>query len=477
MIKKALISLAICCSTTVFAADIFKADSYYTSQKYQLAYKEYMKATERGNPHAFYQLGTMYHKGLGVERDPINTLLFFSLAAEYDFQKSKQFVDKIWTMIPESRHTEIKSTIAHVAQQLGEHSTNKRLFPVVIPERLGQKITFEGDAVLDNKYFGDDVEGEEYGIEEELGLDEGLTLVVTSKKQPFLVVDHDLYKDGSIRNVTEVQKLGNVRGLQKDFELFPIKQPLFNGKPVDFVSRAFIGAAVYDKFTMRRENESMFHQIRKLGNTLRAGTTISDRYYYAMAMLSFTWLEQEEGQAEQLLLELANEGHPAAMYEYGLKLYREQRDIETAIAWITMASKYGLERAEYRIAKILQSSPWVINDEKKALYWYDSAKDKGNVAAAIRATEIRLLSDKLYDWDQAWVDLKFIEQNHVRNPEYYYLLALAHKDKENRDFRLVVQNLEKAISLGETRHYDMSEWEALLSKLTTGSFYIHDDIE
>ena len=70
-------------------------------------------------------------------------------------------------------------------------------------------------------------------------------------------------------------------------------------------------------------------------------------------------------------------------------------------------------------------------------------------------------------------------QNHnynagANNPEYFYLLGLSHRYRENRVFTNVVDNLRKAISLGQRKNWDVSDWEALLRDLTTGTVYIQD---
>ncbi len=117
-----------------------------------------------------------------------------------------------------------------------------------------------------------------------------------------------------------------------------------------------------------------------------------------MALLNFPWLSQKEGEAEERLLALSIAGHPGAMYEYGMLLYREQRDIPVAIQWISQSSKYGLARAEYRLGKILTSSPWVEHDEEKALFWFESAMTKAHLPSAIRAIDIKLnATDKASD--------------------------------------------------------------------------------
>ena len=97
-------------ASSVFAADIFKADRLFTEKNYHQAKQEYLKAAKIGNPHAYYQLANMYYKGLGSEQDPLNALIYFSLAAEYNFHNSEEVLNTILKGISaESRDTVINT--------------------------------------------------------------------------------------------------------------------------------------------------------------------------------------------------------------------------------------------------------------------------------------------------------------------------------------------------------------------------------
>lgn len=196
-----------------------------------------------------------------------------------------------------------------------------------------------------------------------------------------------------------------------------------------------------------------------------------------MALQSFTWLTQEEGKVEQRLQDLSKQGHPLAMLEYGLKLYREQKDIPKAIEWISLAGSYGVSRAEYRLGKLLTTSPWVTYDEKKALFWFESTVKKGHIPATLKTIELKLTANdkSLHDQDRAEVLLERIAAAQTANPEYFYLLALSHKNRENRDYTQVISNLEKAIFMGQTKNWNVEEWQDLLAKLTRGNVYISDE--
>ncbi len=490
MYKKLLTIALFSISSTIFAADIFKADRHFTEKNYSLAKQEYLKAAKVGNPHAYYQLANMYYKGLGGEQDIINALIYFDLAAEHDFHNTKSILDSILNSIPaESRDTVLK-ILDDNKQSHGKQKILDKYFPIIDEKTLSMKVTFDGEATIETVYHQDDIDLESLNPEldgndfyDENGdldsVDDSLALLISTPKTPFLVVDHDINPDGSVRYVSEVQKFGLYKDLLEEFKLFPLAKPEFDGKPIDFISRTYLGAAAYSKFTLARENERKYQDIIRQVRRFRNSEAINDQFNLAMIMLNFPWVEQEENEPESILLSLAKKGHSPAMYEYGLKLYREQRDIKQAIHWISEASKYGLIRAEYRLGKILQTSPWVLNDERKALFWYQSAMEKGDVSARIRAIDILLTTkdESLKDVKLATEYLAPLAESQSRNPEYFYLTALSYRYAEQRQFKLTVDNLERAILTGQMANWDVSEWQDLLARITTGSVYISDEPE
>lgn len=473
-------------STSALSADIFKADKFYKAGQYTEAKQEYLAAAELGNPHAYYQLATMSFQGLGSQQDLVDAMVYFSLAAEDKFHNSEQIVNNILANLSAESTSAYQAMMTEYKNNHGKAIIDGKFFPELNTTALKTKVKFEGKTALEKKYYSDDVSYHSLvtpqfynsggygsgGVED--------SLVIQHSKEPFLILDIDVSPDGSIRNYSEVQKFGNssvAKRLMNEFTLFPIEKPDYQGKSVDFVHRVYLGTAKDSKFTLVEDDNPLYREVILAKRKLKDSKNINDQYQYAMALMNFTWLSQEEGEAEQRLLELAKLGHPGAMYEYGLKLYREQRNMDDAIHWISKASTYGLTRAEYRLAKILQSSPWVKNDEQKALYWYQAAMEGGHQTSALRVAEIKLtaLDQSLRDIEGASKILAEVARKQNNNPEYYYLLALAQKDSDNRDFTQVVENLETAISKGQRANWDVSEWQELLDRITTGNVTIFEN--
>ncbi|XPF96286.1 sel1 repeat family protein [Colwellia sp. RE-S-Sl-9] len=484
---------------TVFGTNIFEADKLFKQKQYQEARKAYSASVKLGSPHAFYQLGTIYHQGLDVVKDPISSYIWFSLAAEYNFNDAQQVSDKIYQLLSKKSQEQSQKLLTSLKQNLGKSVINQRYFPLLNQELLNEKVTFGGAGKLEVNYqdfelildsFDTNFESniaDDAGENDPFFIDEDDPFAeedsnpafqrptnTMARKVPFLIVDYDVGPDGSIRNVRKVQEIGYSRTILETFVFSTFPAPNFKENRINFLNRSYIGSAFYSKFRMKEENELLFDRVRRHAKKLKKSNQFNDQYQYAMMLCTFTWLEQEKGEAEQRLKNLAEQGHPFAQYEYGAKLYREQTDIQQGIHWISQASKYGLAKAEYLLATILLHSPWVQQDEKKALFWFESAIKQDHQAAKLQATALKLLAidSSLHDIPGAIVYLTELEDSQINNPEYYFLLSVSHKNRENRNFREVIRYIEKAIDLGEKYNWDVGYWQGLLEKWTTGSVYI-----
>lgn len=485
-------------------ANIFKADQLFSEEKYQQALSEYAKSANIGSPHAFYQLGTLSLRGLGTELDSINAYVWFSLAAEYGFSDSTMIAKEIFGLLSDADKQSAQTLLSQMEKQLGKWAVHDKYFPVIKQEYLAERVTFGGKGRLDVNYTDPDLilseseltpDGFSTGNEDSLFLSDGQTFSGLSsvepgrlnallqprahsieRRTPFLIVEYDVGPDGSIRNMRQVQEIGYARTLKERFVFSTFAAPTFNQKRVNFVNRTYIGAATYGLFQMKDANERLFFKLRRHARKLRASDELEDKYQYAMMLLTFKWLKREEGEVDRRLKEVAQSGHPRAQYEYGAKLYREQTDPMQAIHWISEASKYDFYKAEYFLGNILLHSPWVEKDEKKALFWFESAMQKDDQNAGLKAAKLKLLAtDKsLHDIPSATQYLEKLKETQTNNPEYYFLLAVAHKDKDNRDFKLAVRYIKRAIRLGEKFNWDVSYWQGLLTKWTTGAVYIID---
>ncbi|WP_017445091.1 tetratricopeptide repeat protein [Gayadomonas joobiniege] len=498
-----IVSFSLCISgINMLHANIFKGDKFYAEKNYPMALEEYKKSAEIGSPPAYYQLGTMYYKGQGVKKNNINALIWFSLAAEYQFNDSESALSQMLAALPEEQRLYVEQLVAAFQKRFGKQVIQSKYYPELITANLASKITFGGQGELATQYetlneifaMQTDIEIEtdsfDFGGSSGFGeadFNDGFSDTGDTNSpdpldnlfnRPYLLIaDYDVAPDGSVRNIVPVQSIGFTRRAEEELQTLTLPKPNFNGQFVNFVNRTGMGFANYDKFQMADEMPAFYDRMRRIARKTKNSDKAEDIYKYAMVLKLFPWIRQEEGEAMKKLEQAANLEHPRAQYEYGLTLYREQNNVAKGIHWISSAAKYGLDTAEYRLGHILHTSPYVVNDEKKALFWYQLAAEKNHQPAMLKSAELKLLANdpSLHDQKGAIDLLAAVANDQNYNPSYHYLYAVSRIKGEYRNFREVVQHMRRAIDLGEDLNWDVSAWEKQLDSWTTGRVTISQE--
>lgn len=481
--KKCLAALlAAALSFNSFAVNVLKANTEFKKGNYAVALPLYEEGAKLGNAHAQYQLGVLYSKGLGVEPNVVSSMIYLSMAAEQEYHNAQSIIKNMRSSLDEQDLLLLNKAIEE--EKKAHQITQQQFLPELRQSTMNMKVTFDGKKALEQKvYFEELVEFQNFVDElqnsggfDDLDDGESLDVAIVVNNPGFLVVENDVASDGSVRYIRDIQKSGNTRRFLDAYKLFPLGQPEVVDKPTEFVHRAYMAAAIDDQFYLNDNLPQLYKETRRILRAAKNKPSLETLYQYAMAMVIFPWMQSDEGEAEMLLKNLAEKGHPGAMYEYGLQLYIQQKEISEAVRWITNASKYGLSRAEYRLGKLLQMSPWVVSDEKKALFWFESAAEKSDEAASLHVAKIKLTANdkSLMDVSGAIKHLEDIANSQSLNPEYQYLLSISYRLRPERDFKKSVELLEKAISMGMRTNWDTSEWQALLAKMLQGNITVTD---
>jgi len=493
-IIKTLIILLVFVNYSVLANNIKQADNYFEQKKYSLALNEYLSVSDTKEPKVYYQLGVMHYKGLGVEADSFKALVWFSLAAEKNYDNSVEIVNNLIANVDPEEKPQINALIKTSQLLYTQQAVFRKYQPQLNKTNLKQRIKFD-----DYENISDVEINTNEGTEDALSMFmatqsggssvegfEGFTSYDTfasenefSNTEPcFLIADYDIAPDGSIRNIAQVKTRGSVKSAEYDLSMNNLPKPTFNDQSVSFINRTYLGIANYNRFRMRKDYYSLYKAMRSLTDQLSESDSAKDQYSYGMALMHFPWLSQESGDVNELLKGAAESGYALAKYEYGLKLYREQKDLKQAVYWLFEAAKNNLSQAQYRLARIFLDSPWVIHDENKALFWLEQAASKGHLTSKLKSAEIKLLStdEGLQDVKGAVAYLTEIDELQNQNPEYQYLQAMAAAKKVNRELSVAVKHIRKAIKLGKSLNWDVTSWQAQLKSWTSGGRVFVQDL-
>jgi TPR repeat protein len=494
--KIIIATLLLLISLPNWAGNISVADNYFLQKKYDLAIKEYLDVAQIGNPTAYYQLGVIYDQGLGTNTDSLKALIWFSLSAEYGYEDSAELAEQLLANISAEQRDQAIALVSYFQKSFGKENIDNRYYPKLITKNVESKIYFGekkgqhgADFIIDENIISDSSNAENI-IEENLNdtidpfdedeMDNNADIQHLATQgsynrllggPSFLIADYDIAPDGSIRNITPVQTIGIADKTIKNLKYNQLPTPKFIDKGVHFVNRSYLGIAGYDKLRIRREHQALYYRVKKKLSKYSKSNLPQDQYKHAMLLINFPWLTQEEGEADKLLKNAAEHGHTIAKYEYGLKLYRDQIDIDQAIYWLSEATKQGNSNAQYRLARILLDSPWVVNDEKKASFWLEEAMKQKHPHAKLKLAELKLLASdkKLHDVNNAVLFLKELKIEQENNPQYLYLQAMAHAKMEPRKLSEAFIYMREAIELGNNFHWDVEPWRQQLNKWTGGT--------
>ena len=511
--KRIIVSLLLL-GTTLSNANVLQGDKFFKEQKFDLAKSEYEASAQVGNAHAYYQLGSIYLKGLGsTKQDVSKALVYFNLAAESNFSDAKEIADTLASLMPVEHQAVHDDLVQGLKKHFGKQAISAKYFPQLIEGSLAKRVVLGNaqlnfnDSDLIDVYDVIDASIEDSFLQEPQGsrtisfvpqhyispndlmpsyAPGGVPVVKRFASQPVegwvlgdqrnLIIDMDIGTDGSIREMNVFKNTIVPKRMIRQIAYHSLEaQPLFDNKKVPFVIRYRGYNSARTRNMMEYEAPEAFKFYRHVARRLKEKTDIENRYKYVMALTYHPWLNQEEGELEARLLELAELGHPQAQLELGMHLYREQKDIDKAIHWISQAASYGLTEAEYRLGRLFIESPWIIKDERKSLFWLTKASNKEHVVATQQIAKVKLTgSDNIFDVEGAKACLDKVSNERATHPEYHYLRALTFVKQEQRSMPQALASIRKAITLGDNLNWDVTEWQQLLDSWTTGDVNIQD---
>ena len=474
------------------AMDIFQANANFQLGQYEQALTDYQQLAELGSAQAFYQLGLMHYQGLGTEADSFKALMWFSLAAEQRYSDAQQVSTDLLALASDEQRPAIEQVLTDIKARYGVAVVQQKYFPILNTNVVGQKIEFinpdgsQGKLDFHDNYdidIGEAIVSTSFDQESSsidyllLGRPNAITI---QNRVYFAVVDHDIGRDGSVRNAQPLQVNGYIQPALNLLTITRFAQPRFNEQAVSFFQRSYLGMSGYNRQYARTEQFVRFYvSLNRRVKKLKTSSTIEDQYQYAVALMTFPWLTADKQELDTVLAQLAEAGHALAQYEYGSLLYREQRDIRAAVHWLNEASKAGVAKARYRLGRLLLSSPYVERDEHKALFWFEQAATATYVPALLGGAELKLLAtdDSLHDVGRACDYLAQIPAEDRHNPEYKYLQAMTYFSQQPRQLAKAVEHLRDAISLGNTFNWDVSDWEQRLNEWTSNGKVQVTDME
>ena len=446
----------------------------FLSGNYEEALDDYMSFAEVGSVEAFYQLGSMYESGKGTTRDPIQAFAWLNLARQDNYRNSGVIADELFNSFSKNEKALAHQKAQRYLSQYGKVALREKFYPKLLP--TDEKVSFPEKEVANYAYVGMEDEGETYPdalYETEFFQPSVFQPSVTGG----MVVDYEIYPDGSRRDLTMVYLSTHAATLSaRDIKFKKSPPPTFKGEGTHFLGRAYWGLSTASESFLEKYQRYFYFRISKEFREIREGQTAAHKYSQALMMMSHRWLETEKGEAVRLLTEAATAGIAEAQYLLGTVLYREQKRLPEAIGWIEKSAAQGYATAEYRLGRLMLASPFIEKDEEKALFWLRKAALRGMPLAIKKAASLELFaeSESLINTKEAMEFIQKIDYYYHNDPEITFMKGLANLKKKPRNFRrgtsLLLDGIEEAKEYG----WDVTEWEKIYDSYTQQNVWVID---
>lgn len=490
-------------------ANILQADAAYENEQYAQALTQYQAAAKVGQARAMHTLGLMYYHGQGMEApDYVKSTYWYKRAAEFDFFDAQEIYQSLKVRLSSNQRKALELLVKETDAQESKAAIQANILPNLIPDNLSNRIQFsDQDTLLNNinddlgftedlftsadqfnmdafqalsldtsdsfdaAYYSMRFPGVEHGSGFGLGIDFSRHGSLMDK--PFyLVADIVIHPDGTVRDIEVIQSFGYIhRGLRRLRET-RYATPHFDGTPVLLHKRIELGLARFNlsRFRLADNYPYVYRGINRVLKNAKQDPSAFNQYKKAVALLNFSGLWRQDNEVENLLKSAAEQGLAEAQYVLSNHWIKKQTHIEDAMKWLQISAQQGLVNAEYKLADMILNSPWVEKDEAKALFWYEKAAAQTHVFGLRKAAELKLTAkDKtLRDPKSALYQLEKIYEFEKSNPEYLFLLASAWEQQADRNRKLAVKYLKKAIFRAKQLGWDTEKWDAILDVWTSG---------
>ncbi len=321
---------------------------YGVPQDYTSSAKWFAKAVENGNSFAAYSLGSQYHRGQGVEKNPEEAYQLFYIAA-----------------------TDVKKPNAYAQYQLGKmcsEGVGTEVDPIVAASWYRQAyqgfLNMEQTSADDKLYY-------------RLG---SMNLSGTGTEVDLRKAREYFEKAAELENPDALYGLGKLY-LRNDFDGYDTVQATHYLEEAARKGHAY-AQYLWGKLLLRGEviPQNIADGIQWLEKSAAQDNA------YAQYLLGKTYLQgnlvsQDSSKATVYLERAAAQGNLFALYTLG-KAYLSgdvlPQNISRGIELLTEAAESNMDMAQYALAKLYLADELVPMDTEKALYWLWKAVEKKN---------------------------------------------------------------------------------------------------
>lgn len=361
--KMAIVFFCLMVSNMV-KADFSSAMENYEAKKFPEAMAELKRLASLGHRDSQLNVGVMYFRGEGVDKDLVEGYSWVALAASDNNAERSRIRDALMAKMDAAQKQKALARTEYLLSQYGEAALKEKLTPVLISD-------------ADCKF----------------------KLTPTYQKIPSY--PRAMREEGSEASVDvdfTVDKLGYARdysivySTKKGFEAHTLDavkfwryQPVVTeGKPVEVVVKQ---VRIYYRMAQNQWNKkSVDKYVTDLRSKAENGSA-RDMYAFAYITNLVSELKVERKESNGWFLKAATAGMPLAQYEIGKSLIRGegcQEDMEKGIQWLTLAAQDSSPDAQYFLGVSLLGSDEFAKNKAQGINWLQHAATAKHTKASMR---------------------------------------------------------------------------------------------
>ena len=446
---KNILTLALGQFLSISNANIIDAQNYFDQKDYVQSFKEYQKLAQLGNVRAQYNVGIMFFKGQGVEKNTLDAYAWLMVAEAID-PEVKQFLKLVEKDLNPEDFAAAKANGSNLTKLYGYKQSETLLGPVE-KEAISQQGTQK--SYIWFKTRKSSLKKVDYPQR-----------ALKKSGRGWVDLSYNIYPDGSVRDINITHQ-------------YP--HELFAPSAIDFISKqnydAYQGNS---KITLEHEFYTSYRikygiygisfinskMKRKIADLLKTALSGSHEAQYQYTNLYYTILNNGGGVSEKTinkwLFRSAQFGLADAQFRLGENIYYGQsckQDRQKGLDWILRAAQKNNIEAQYLAYHLLRNSDLHNISGKTAQYWLKKSAENGSLIGQIKYAKYisRKENSTFTDIDLAFKHLDNYAKHIAQTADWHQTRALLFS-KTSKPSE-AEKAITKAIKLAKKSHWDLSE--------------------
>lgn len=415
-------------SRSVFA-DFSSAMVDYQEKKYPEAMVELKRIASLGHKDSQFNIGAMYYRGEGVEKNPIEAYGWMALSAESGSEGHAKIRDVVQSKLSPKEATLALARAEELLKQYGEAAIQKNLSPVLLSD---EDCVFKTEKIqLMQPVYPDSAQNE------------GIMGTVD--------VSYDLDANGFARNYAVIVATNEVfiAPTMKAMADLRFQPYMVSGKPTPVIGKKIrVNYRLQDSKLDKKKLQSYMASLKEkavMGSSY-------EKYVYAYAMDIVPEIQYEKKEINEWMYASAQMGFPAAQYQLGRNLlYGEGCEVDNnkASQWLTLSARSSSPDAQYFLGSNMLIGSTFEKNKRQGIEWLNHAAAAHHQKALVKLAWIYSVDSEadIYNPKRALELIGSVYESYGDKLTISETLAVA--QAANQMFDEAIKNQQAAIAIAK----------------------------